>query len=154
MSADCNIRVHRIKLQFQAARPLASLFLRPKLLDFARYPEWHTSFVSLIETVNTAQSSHSLQPGDELKCEIYDTKFTAVIKVLRAERWASCSGTSFWIKYKLTRTNRRIQKHCSNGKLLRCLVWRVYTASISNQPTMEYRRPSRKQKRSQDLLAF
>src|SRR4051812_33168275 len=128
-----------------------------KLLDFARYPEWHTSFVSHIEPVKTAQSSHSLQPGDELKCDVYGTKFTALIKVFRAglfraERRASCSGIPFWIKYKLTRTNRRIQKHCSNGKVLRSfLVLRVCTASISNQPTTEYRRRSRKQKVSQDL---
>lgn len=130
-----------------------------KLLDFARYPEWHSSFVSHIEPLSTVQPSHSLQPGDELKCDIYGTKFTAVIKVFRAglsraRRRTSCSGISFWVKYKLTRTNRRIQKHCSNGKVLPCLVLRVCTASISNQPTTEYRRASRKQRVSQGLLAF
>jgi hypothetical protein len=54
-----------------------------KLLDFSKYPEWHTDFVSHIEPVNTAQLSHFLGPGDELKCDIYGTKFNAVIKVIR-----------------------------------------------------------------------
>ncbi|KAJ5295296.1 hypothetical protein N7508_010117 [Penicillium antarcticum] len=54
--------------------------VREIFLDFSKYSKWHTSFVTSIEPVNNAQSSHSRQPGDELNCDIFDTKFNAVIK--------------------------------------------------------------------------
>jgi hypothetical protein len=63
--------------------PTSFMFHNKKLLDFSKYPEWHTSsFIKLLEPEDSScQSLHSLQPGNKIKCDIDGMKFTAEIKV-------------------------------------------------------------------------
>ncbi|PYI07146.1 hypothetical protein BO78DRAFT_313869 [Aspergillus sclerotiicarbonarius CBS 121057] len=54
--------------------------VRKALLDFSKYPEWHTSFIKLLQPEDESKSLRSLQPGDKVKCDIDGMKFTAEIK--------------------------------------------------------------------------
>ncbi|PWY89997.1 hypothetical protein BO70DRAFT_426397 [Aspergillus heteromorphus CBS 117.55] len=54
--------------------------VREVLLDFSKYPEWHTNFVKLLESEDNTRSLQSLEPGDKIKCDIDGMQFTAEIK--------------------------------------------------------------------------
>ncbi|OJJ74476.1 hypothetical protein ASPBRDRAFT_27504 [Aspergillus brasiliensis CBS 101740] len=51
-----------------------------QLLDFSKYPEWHTSFIKLLKSNDETKALKSLLPGDKIQCDIDGMKFTAEIK--------------------------------------------------------------------------
>ncbi|EED13043.1 conserved hypothetical protein [Talaromyces stipitatus ATCC 10500] len=50
-----------------------------QLLDFSKYPQWHTSLIKLLEPEDNSKSFSSLQPGDKIKCNIDGMEFVADI---------------------------------------------------------------------------
>ncbi|OKL58143.1 hypothetical protein UA08_06479 [Talaromyces atroroseus] len=68
-----------IETQIQVAAPPAKV--RQILLDFAKYPQWHTTLIKLLEPEDASKSLSSLARGDKIKCNIDGMKFVAEITV-------------------------------------------------------------------------
>ncbi|PYH94061.1 hypothetical protein BO71DRAFT_326290 [Aspergillus ellipticus CBS 707.79] len=68
-----------IETQIKIAAPPAKV--RDVLLDFASYPQWHTSnLIRQLEPEDAAKTLVALQPGDKIKCDVDGMKFTAEIR--------------------------------------------------------------------------
>ena len=59
-----------------------------QLLDFSKYPQWHTALIKLLEPEDSSKSLSSLKPGDKVKCNIDGMKFVASITVSRTDPFA------------------------------------------------------------------
>jgi hypothetical protein len=53
---------------------------RNEVLDFARYAEWHTSFITHVSTTRSSTDVHKLQQGETLDAKIGGVKLVPVIK--------------------------------------------------------------------------
>ncbi|KAF3407906.1 hypothetical protein DPV78_001116 [Talaromyces pinophilus] len=66
-----------IETQIEIAAPPSKV--REILLDFSKYPQWHTALIKLLEPEDSSKSLSSLKPGDKVKCNIDGMKFVADI---------------------------------------------------------------------------
>ncbi|RAL07836.1 SRPBCC domain-containing protein [Aspergillus homomorphus CBS 101889] len=66
-----------IETQIEIAAPPSRV--RAVLLDSAKYPEWHTSIIHLLEPEDNTKTLATLQQGDVVRCDIEGMKFDAKI---------------------------------------------------------------------------
>ncbi|KAH8703433.1 hypothetical protein BGW36DRAFT_443635 [Talaromyces proteolyticus] len=66
-----------IEAQIEIAAPPSKV--REILLDFSKYPQWHTTLIKLLNPEDSSKLLSALKPGDKVKCNFDDMKFVANI---------------------------------------------------------------------------
>jgi hypothetical protein len=59
-----------------------------KVLDFPRYPEWHTTVISSISTIPPSKNAQELLPGEALDVEFGGVRFVPVVKTNTSTEFA------------------------------------------------------------------